>query len=115
MVNPGGTGRPALVISARPAPLPPRTSFILPLPSALPPPNEYTYLVAAGLFVVFFSFTSASGRVIVAIDKSFVSSDSNSLKTAEKRYCTAATESAVPQFRRDVAGSVSFRGARGAA
>ena len=40
MVNPGGTGRPALVISARPAPLPPRMSFILPLPSALPPPKE---------------------------------------------------------------------------
>src|SRR5215469_15179373 len=77
MVNPGGTGSPALVISARPAPLAPSTSFILPLPSALPPPNEYTYLVA-GLFVVFFSFTSASGRVIVAMDKSFVSSDSNS-------------------------------------
>src|SRR5215469_14790684 len=81
MVNPGGTGSPALVISARPAPLPPSTSFILPLPSALPPPNEYTYLVADGLFVVFFSFTSASGRVIVAMDKSFVVwSDSNSLK-----------------------------------
>ena len=45
MVNPGGTGRPALVISARPAPLPPSTSFILPLPSALPPPKKYTYLV----------------------------------------------------------------------
>ena len=34
IVNPGGTGSPALVISARPAPLPPSTSFILPLPSA---------------------------------------------------------------------------------
>ena len=45
MVKPGGTGRPALVISARPAPLPPRSSFILPLPSALPPPKEKTYLV----------------------------------------------------------------------
>ena len=38
--GPGGTGRPALVISARPAPLPPRSSFILPLPSALPPPKK---------------------------------------------------------------------------
>src|SRR5205085_5381751 len=63
MVNPGGTGNPALVISARPAPLPPSTSFILPLPSALPPPNEYTYLVVD--FLV--SFVSVSGRVIVAI------------------------------------------------
>jgi ClpP class serine protease len=45
MVKPGGTGRPALVISARPAPLPPRTSFILPLPSARPAPKENTYFV----------------------------------------------------------------------
>ncbi len=30
MVKPGGTGKPALVISARPAPLPPSTSFIVP-------------------------------------------------------------------------------------
>src|SRR6185437_1981618 len=63
MVNPGGTGRPALVISASPAPLPPSTSFILPSPSALPPPNEYTYLVP----LVFVSFFSVSGSVIVAI------------------------------------------------
>src|ERR1035438_9933757 len=47
MVNPGGTGKPAFVISARPAPLPPRTSFMRPLPSAEPPPKKYTYLVAA--------------------------------------------------------------------
>ena len=40
IVNPGGTGKPALVISARPAPLPPRTSFIRPLPSALPSPKK---------------------------------------------------------------------------
>src|SRR6266704_3539595 len=64
MVNPGGTGRPAFVISARPAPLPPRSSFILPLPSALPPPNEYTYLVAG---FVLLDGTSVSGIVIVAM------------------------------------------------
>src|SRR4051794_41085312 len=66
MVKPGGTGSPALVISARPAPLPPRSSFILPLPSALPPPKEKTYLVAD-----FFSAvpTVVSGRVCVAIMK----------------------------------------------
>src|SRR6185369_14491350 len=63
MVNPGGTGRPALVISASPAPLPPRTSFILPSPSALPPPNEYTYLVP----LVLVCFVSTSGSVVVAI------------------------------------------------
>src|SRR6266496_3016962 len=43
MVNPGGTGRPALVISARPAPLPPSRSFISRFPSALPLPKKYTY------------------------------------------------------------------------
>src|SRR5712692_7716590 len=64
MVKPGGTGNPALVISARPAPLPPRSSFILPLPSALPPPKEKTYLVAAFLSVV---PMLVSGRVCVAI------------------------------------------------
>src|SRR4051812_45349991 len=64
MVKPGGTETPALLIPASPAPFPPRTSFILPLPSALPPPNEYTYLVAG-----FAPFTgaSASGTVIVAM------------------------------------------------
>src|SRR5712671_168973 len=63
MVKPGGTGTPARHISASPAPLPPRTSFILPSPSALPPPNEYTYLVVA----CFDWIVSASGRVMVAI------------------------------------------------
>src|ERR1017187_10109083 len=66
MVKPGGTGRPTLVISASPEPLPPRTSFILPLPSALPPPKEYTYFVVVG----FASMISASGRVVVAIYRS---------------------------------------------
>src|SRR6516225_8764047 len=64
MVKPGGTGRPALVISARPAPLPPRTSFILPLPSALPAPKKYTYFTSL-LGVV--TATSLSGRVVVAM------------------------------------------------
>ena len=39
IVKPGGTGTPALLISARPEPLPPRISFIFPSPSALPPPK----------------------------------------------------------------------------
>src|SRR5438477_7372761 len=43
MVNPGGTGSPAFVISARPAPLPPSKSFMLRLPSAFPLPKKYTY------------------------------------------------------------------------
>src|SRR5215470_2575205 len=41
MVNPGGTGRPRLVISARLAPLPPSRS----LRSLLPSVKSYTYLV----------------------------------------------------------------------
>jgi len=43
IVKPGGTGTPALVISARPEPLPPRVSFMSLLPSALPPPKKKTY------------------------------------------------------------------------
>src|ERR1700686_1097978 len=76
MVKPGGTGRPSFVIWARPAPLPPRTSFIFPLPSALPPPKEYTYLFAVDFFSLgrdsdfasdFCSMISLSGRVVVAM------------------------------------------------
>src|SRR5579872_4950005 len=66
MVKPGGTGRPALVISARPAPFPPSSSFILPLPSALPPPKKYTYLVGLELVTSW----CVSGSVIVATDLS---------------------------------------------
>ena len=40
IVKPGGTGSPALVISARPEPLPPSRSFMLRLPSALPLPKK---------------------------------------------------------------------------
>ena len=43
IVNPGGTGSPALVISARPAPLPPSSERIEALPSALPAPNRYIH------------------------------------------------------------------------
>src|SRR5437879_8153639 len=44
MVKPGGTGRPARVISATPAPLPPRRSRIAALPSS----NRYTHLCVRG-------------------------------------------------------------------
>ena len=47
-VKPAGTGSPMRLISARLAPLPPRSGFIEPLPSALPAPHEYTYLGALG-------------------------------------------------------------------
>src|SRR4051794_19165529 len=43
IVNPGGTGSAALVISARPDPLPPSRSFMFRLPSALRLPKKYTY------------------------------------------------------------------------
>src|SRR5262245_24634512 len=42
IVKPGGTGRPALVISASPEPLPPSRSFMCRFPSALPLPKKYT-------------------------------------------------------------------------
>src|SRR5215211_7734517 len=45
MVKPGGTGRPMRHISARFAPLPPSSGFIVPLPSVLRP-KRYTYLPA---------------------------------------------------------------------
>src|SRR3954469_9926959 len=48
IVKPGGTGRPAFVISASPDPLPPSRSFILRLPSALPDPKKYTCFLEAG-------------------------------------------------------------------
>src|SRR6185503_11971501 len=48
IVNPGGTGRPALVISASPDPLPPSRSFMFRLPSALPLPKKYTCFVDLG-------------------------------------------------------------------
>jgi hypothetical protein len=37
IVNPGGTGRPMRHISARFAPLPPSSGFIVPLPSVFLP------------------------------------------------------------------------------
>src|SRR5437899_2696228 len=49
MVKPGGTGIPARVISAAPAPLPPRRSRILADPSR----NWYTHLWAWGMKVLF--------------------------------------------------------------
>ena len=42
IVKPGGTGNPKLLISASPAPFPPRRSRIPVLPSARPSPNSYT-------------------------------------------------------------------------
>src|SRR5258708_34574338 len=49
MVKPGGTGIPARVISAAPAPLPPRRSRILAEPSV----NWYTHLRVWGMEMLF--------------------------------------------------------------
>src|SRR6267378_5010541 len=49
MVNPGGTGNPACVISARPAPLPPNNCFASPFPSS----NGYTHLLLAACDIAF--------------------------------------------------------------
>src|SRR5581483_1838159 len=63
MVNPGGTERAAFVISARTASLPPSSSFIFPLPSALPSPKKYTYFTALAAVCG----ASVSGSVVVLI------------------------------------------------
>ena len=42
IVNPGGTGTPRFVISARFAPLPPRIAFMSFVPSAFPSPKKNT-------------------------------------------------------------------------
>src|SRR5690348_2662800 len=54
MVKPAGTGKPILVISARPAPLPPRRSRQVPSPSALPAPKKYTHFFTVRLACPFF-------------------------------------------------------------
>src|SRR6266700_1547831 len=58
MVNPAGTGKPILVISARPAPLPPRRSRQVPSPSALPAPKEYIHLLTVRLACPFLELWS---------------------------------------------------------
>src|SRR5262249_10765669 len=60
MVKPGGTGRPSEVISARPAPFPPRRSRRVGSPSALPSPNEKTNFMGAPLYTM----TDGAGVVI---------------------------------------------------
>src|SRR6185436_14662502 len=67
MVKPGGTGSPALVISARPAPLPPSRSFIVRLPSAFPAPKKYTCLFDLPAFAAFFTFVFAIITPVKAI------------------------------------------------
>ena len=44
IVNPGGTGSPAFVISARPDPLPPSRSFIVAIAVGLPGPEKIDIL-----------------------------------------------------------------------
>src|SRR5512136_1966043 len=70
MVKPGGTGMPMWLISARPAPLPPSSSFMPPRPSARPPPKEYVrfapFLLAMGNPRVE-SYASPAGRGLAKV------------------------------------------------
>src|SRR5260221_3901251 len=64
MVKPGGTGRPRLAISARPAPLPPRGLRMSARPSALPLPKPKTHFDLAGALAEGFlggAFAAAAG------------------------------------------------------
>src|SRR2546421_12710334 len=64
MVKPGGTGRPRLAISARPAPLPPRRLRMSARPSALPLPKPKTHFNLAGALAEGFlggAFAGAAG------------------------------------------------------
>src|SRR5881227_2065240 len=64
MVKPGGTGRPRLAISARPAPLPPRRLHMSARPSALPLPKPKTHFNLAGALAEGFlggAFAGAAG------------------------------------------------------
>ncbi len=73
IVSPGGTGRPALVISARPEPMPPSRSFIVRSPSgACLPPKRYdvglrlaAVLAAAG-FLAGLAFLAALADFVLA-------------------------------------------------
>src|SRR6476646_2520323 len=56
MVKPGGTGKPMRLISARFAPLPPSSGFMLPLPSAFLLPNRYTYFADFEFVAIRFYF-----------------------------------------------------------
>src|SRR5690349_24883818 len=58
MVKPGGTGSPMRHISARLAPLPPSSGFIVPLPSVLRP-NRYTNFPRAAFAPFCFVFPVA--------------------------------------------------------
>src|ERR1041385_647089 len=64
MVTPGGTGTPALVISASPAPLPPSTSRMPALPSARPSPKKYTHCAEVSKSLL---RSASMGRVSVTI------------------------------------------------
>ena len=61
IVNPGGTGKPIEVISARFAPFPPSNSFLVASPSVLEAPQQYVIFGVRVFFVVFLR------RVAVAI------------------------------------------------
>src|SRR5262245_3867565 len=68
MVKPGGTGSPIRHISARLAPLPPSSGFMLPLPSVLAP-NMYTYFAPLPVvFTLALLFACAPAAFFLAIN-----------------------------------------------
>src|SRR5688572_9546856 len=70
MVNPGGTGIPRFVISARFAPLPPSTRFMSRVPSARPAPKKYTdFLVPSFVVVTAGALTATPEPELVGVSR----------------------------------------------
>src|SRR5688500_16178715 len=97
MVKPGGTGKPMRHISARLAPLPPSSGFIVPFPSVFLP-NQYTYLpdLGAAFAVVFFPplfFATTRPAFVFAIRLS------SPLQFQKYRQCPGSDRGALPPGR----------------
>jgi len=82
MVKPGGTGSPALVISAKPAPLPPRISFmpLWPSPFRRRRNRHIAWKLGAGLLM-----TEAGGRWASSLEES----ERKRIYVARARHATA--------------------------
>src|ERR1035437_3015604 len=95
MVNPGGVGRPALVISARPAPLPPSRSFIPPLPSGSPPPHAYMYRLAATWVLA----VSTMGSLSPWMREAVASRAAHGARATKSHDVTAIVQASAPMLR----------------
>src|SRR5436305_1800778 len=71
MVKPGGTGSPARVISATPAPLPPSSFFISAVPSDFPAPKKYTYWIPGFFGETGWSEVTGMGRAALIAEQSY--------------------------------------------